>query len=136
MPEELDKNKTEQDNGYIRNPEGKGGFGDRPEDINRNGRPKDTDTITYWMKKFLLATEKEHNKPRIQELAEKIVTMAYKDGNVKIMKEILDRIDGKTTIPIRHIGQIDTGSKEVAEALRAILENANTNTNTSSPNAS
>lgn len=96
---ELDKNKQDQEGKKVGNPTGKGGFGDNPDNINKGGRPKNEVSITYWIKKFLAENEPGHDKQRAQELAEKIVVMAYKDGNVVLIKELLNRIEG--TNPIR-----------------------------------
>lgn len=114
---ELVENKNLQDDDKrVPNPTGKGGFGDRPEDINKGGRPKNEVSITYWIRKFLEETEEGHTKARVQELAEKIVVMAYKDGNVSIIKELLDRIEG--TNPIRFEDERE-GVKELLEKIYA-----------------
>lgn len=82
--------------GISGNPSGKGGFGDRPEDINKGGKPKDEVSIVHYIKEYLKGKEEGHEKERAQELAEKIVTMAYSDGNVIMIREVLERIEGKT----------------------------------------
>lgn len=115
----LDNNKeleVTSENKDIKNPKGKGGFGDNPQNINRNGRPRNDVSITYWIKKFLSEAEPGHQKERAQELAEKIVTMAYVDGNVQIIKELLDRIEG--TNPIK----FDVERKEVGDLLQKIYD--------------
>lgn len=96
---ELEENKQNQEGRKPGNPTGKGGFGDNPDHINKGGRPKNEVSITYYIKQFLAEIEPGHEKQRAQELAEKIVIMAYKDGNVVLIKELLNRIEG--TNPIR-----------------------------------
>jgi hypothetical protein len=105
------------------NPTGKGGFSERPDDINRDGRPKNEESPTYWLRKFLSEVDPRSNegKKRIQQVAEKLATEAYK-GNSWAMKEIFDRLDGKAPQTIKHEGEVDTGTKEVAVALRKIIE--------------
>lgn len=101
------------------NPTGKGGFADHPELINKGGRPKNEVSIMFWVKKFLEEKEKGHEKERVQELAEKIVTMAYADGNVVLIRELLERIEGKT--PLKIEGNIGDGLLAVASKLDDIL---------------
>lgn len=95
MADELEKQEEKKGN----NPTGKGGFIDHPENINKEGRPKNQFSITHWAREFLNGYEPGHSKSRAQELAEKIVSMAYKDGNVALIKELLNRVEG--TNPIR-----------------------------------
>lgn len=99
MADELTKLEENKQDLGTNNPTGKGGFQDHPENINRNGRPKKELSITYWIREFLSQAEPGHEKQRVQELAEQIVLMAYKDKNVAMIKELLDRLEG--TNPIR-----------------------------------
>lgn len=112
---------TEQVENKLPNPTGKGGFADHPESINRTGRPKNEVSIMYWAKEFLKEKEKGHDKERAQELGEKIVTMAYADGNVVLIKELLDRVEGKT--PLKIEGNIGDGLLAVASKLDEIINN-------------
>ena len=43
---------TEQVNDMNRNPDGKGGFGDNPQNINAGGRPKNAESFAYWYRQF------------------------------------------------------------------------------------
>jgi len=36
----------------LRNPDGKGGFGEHPENINAGGRPKNSERYDYWFQYF------------------------------------------------------------------------------------
>lgn len=111
MADELAK---QEENKRGNNPTGKGGFTDNPDHINKNGRPKKEFSITHWIREYLLESEPGHEKQRAQELAEKIVVMAYKDGNVVLIKELLNRIEG--TNPIR----FDTEREDVRDILAKI----------------
>jgi len=138
---ELDGKQDEQRNpdgtfkeGNKVNANGKGGFGDRPETINKEGRPKNEVSIMYWVKKFLEEKEEGHDTARVQELAEQIVKMAYIDKNVILIRELLERIEGKT--PLKIEGNIGEGLLAVADKLDDILndreakdDGTNTNTN-------
>jgi hypothetical protein len=115
----------------VPNPEGKGGFKDNPENINMGGRPKNEVSIVYWIKEYLKGKEDGHEKERAQELAEKICSMAYLEGNVVLMKEILERIEGKT--PWKIEGNIGEGLSAVAQALDKIIKEDGEQTPTSEP---
>lgn len=76
------------------------GFHTNPERINRNGRPKNEDSPTYWLRRFLTEVDPKSpgGKIRIRELAEKLALMAYQ-GDLSAMKEIFDRLEGKPMQP-------------------------------------
>lgn len=105
---EQDKNKK------VPNPTGKGGFIDNPQNINRDGRPKKEETITYWLKNYLnsINPKSQEGKKRIQELAEKLGNMAY-GGNTVAMAMVLDRIDGK----VPQFTDITSGGKPIENPL-------------------
>ena len=50
---------TEQARDMNRNPTGKGGFGDNPENRNAGGRPRNSESFTYWYRVFKDMTVKE-----------------------------------------------------------------------------
>ena len=56
MTTELDKKDMN------RNPEGKGGFKERPEDINAGGRPKNQERYGYWLDFFKNLSREEFKK--------------------------------------------------------------------------
>lgn len=118
---------TEQDqNKIIRNPDGKGGFKDNPQNINKGGRPKKEDSPTFWLRKFLSEVDPktEDGKIRLQQLAEKLALEAVK-GESWAMKEVFDRLDGKAPQTIKHEGEIQTGVLELAETIQNIYDASN-----------
>lgn len=110
------------------NPTGKGGFQERPQDRNRNGRPPRR-SLTHWLSEAL--TDDARKK-----VAKKIVEL-MKAGDVKAIEFAFDRIDGKVpqridiTQRIRDLvaeaGLVDEEAEAaVQEAMTVIRENANT----------
>lgn len=95
----------------LRNPEGKGGFGDHPENRNPSGW-KRTETFRYWFDKFkemtideLEAWDKETPKnirTVAADLAFKRVYNAQTD--LKEFQEVADRSEGKAPQTINHEG--------------------------------
>src|SRR5690554_6238553 len=107
-----DKNTTEQvhpNKLNPPNPEGKGGFGDNPQNRNPGGWKKE-DSISYQYNFLLRLTveqfkqwEKEHpeNKRTVaQGLAYSAVLKARKELNY--LKEVTDRTEGRPKQPIEH----------------------------------
>lgn len=72
------------------NKQGKGGFGDHPENINRKGRPID-ETLTDTLREFALA--EESGIDRKKEIAERLWALAM-EGNVVALKYVYDRLEG------------------------------------------
>lgn len=119
-PEELERLKKEKG---TNNPLGKGGFGDNPQNINMNGRPKNEESPSYWLRKYLSEIDPKtvDGKIRLQQLAERLAIEAFK-GESWAMKEVFDRLDGKAPQTIKHDGQVQVGSKEVASLLQKIIQ--------------
>lgn len=94
---------------------------------NLAGRPKNEDSPTYWLKKFLSEIDPKtvDGKRRIEQIAERLAVEAFK-GESWAMKEVFDRLDGKAPHTIKHSGEIQTGASEVAQALRDILNEEDT----------
>ncbi len=132
-PEELARLREEKG---TNNPLGKGGFADNPQNINKNGRPKNEESPTYWLRKFLNEVDPrtEDGKLRIQQLAEKLAVEAFK-GESWAMKEVFDRLDGKAPQTIKHDGQVDTGAKDVALFLQKLLHDDNETENSDTENS-
>jgi hypothetical protein len=79
-------------NKFVPNPTGKGGFLDRPENINRKGRPKKGLTMTD-IAKDILEEELPSGMTRKEALMRKIATLAY-EGNETMIKMIWNYVDG------------------------------------------
>lgn len=110
-------------NRRVSNPTGKGGFADRPQDINYGGRPKNENSPTYWLRNFLneVVPNSPGGKKRIQAIAERLAILAY-EGDIRAMREVFDRLDGKAPQTIKHQGDLVVGAKEVAERLQSIFD--------------
>lgn len=75
---------------YNRNPEGKGGFRDHPEFINRNGPPRKQLLLTQ-----KLLTMLDEKPELLTALAGTLLELALKKKDLAAIKEITDRIEGK-----------------------------------------
>ena len=97
--------------GGNHNPTGKGGFQDRPNDINRKGRPKRA-TLNEILHRLLLEWSKDVSTGNDVLMAEavvrKVLHKALIDGNEAMLKEIWDRIEGKPRQPILMHGSVLT----------------------------
>lgn len=86
--------------GHSGNPEGKGGFGDNPENRSSGHWDKE-ESISYWYNKILRMTDDEYDafKPanRAQRIALKRVVTAEGGDELalKTTKEITDRTEGR-----------------------------------------
>lgn len=93
----------EPGSGIVNNPDGKGGFGDNPQNRNPGGWNPDT-SIPYQYNKLIRMTDeelKEFEKKENKTGAEKIALVRYKaalkDDKLGLAnaKEIVDRTDGR-----------------------------------------
>lgn len=110
---------TEQVNDMNRNPDGKGGFGDNPQNINAGGRPKNAESFAYWYRQFKEMTVAQleswqDDNPRetrtvASDLAFTRIINAKKD--LKEFQEIADRSEGKAVQTMKHEGDLITGIK-------------------------
>ena len=114
----MDEVTTEQVN-KVPNPDGKGGFGDNPQNINAGGRPKNAESFAYWYREFKnmsvaqLESWQDDN-PRdtrtvASDLAFTRIINAKKD--LKEFQEIADRSEGKAVQTMKHEGDLITGLK-------------------------
>ena len=71
------------------------GFDKRSEDINRNGRPPKEFTLTNILRETLNQVNNETGKTKKQEVIDKMYELAVEDGDVQMLKYLIDRIDGK-----------------------------------------
>ena len=75
-------------------------FADRPQDINRNGRPPKEHCLTDLLKEAL---DKEHTasgKTNKEMIIDKMFELANKGDSI-ILKYLFDRIDGRPMQPIQ-----------------------------------
>jgi len=83
------------------NPTGKGGFADNPENINKNGSPAFpiTDLLRSKANEKIKLKDKVSGKitsvERKQAITDVLWGMAI-SGNIKAIREVLDRIEGKS----------------------------------------
>lgn len=115
----MEEKTTEQVNDMNRNPDGKGGFGDNPQNINAGGRPKNAESFAYWYRQFKEMTVAQleswqDNNPRetrtvASDLAFTRIINAKKD--LKEFQEIADRSEGKAVQTMKHEGDLITGIK-------------------------
>ena len=77
------------------NATGKGGFGEQPQYINRNGRPPKDQSVTDLLRETV-------NK---QDLVDKLVEIAVEKGDIQALKYAIDRMDGKPTETVHNLMQ-------------------------------
>lgn len=87
---------------HVPNPSGKGGFGDNPQNINRNGTWNPENTISFQYRRFLNMTPEELEAFQNTPKSERTVAMdiAYSQvlqsrKSLPHAKEITDRTEGK-----------------------------------------
>ncbi len=107
------KSTTEQVE-FNNNPEGKGGFGDNPQNRNPGGRPKNAESYKYWLGYFIGLTVSEFKGyPAAHPDMTMAAAGAYRrveatisqirmgrdgaviDATLDEFKEVADRVDGK-----------------------------------------
>lgn len=89
------------------NPTGKGGFGDNPHLINKNGWSSEH-SQKFWLHKFLAMSQKEfelwkkNNPPSKRTMAQNLAYRRIKDSEEKLedYKVVADRTEGKPVQPI------------------------------------
>ena len=88
------------------------GFDKNPKNINRNGRPKKTDSMTHILNEVVCEEGVNFNGKMIsgkEAAARKIFALAML-GDLSALKYIYDRIDGT---PIQSVKQVDDEGKAV-----------------------
>ena len=70
-------------------------FADRPQDINRNGRPPKEHSLTDLLKETLNQPSTIEGKTKKQEVIDKMYEIAITKGDVQMLKYLIDRVDGK-----------------------------------------
>jgi hypothetical protein len=115
--------------GTVNNPNGKGGFQERPFDIAK-GRWSGETSISYQynvlirlsVDEFMEWIGKHPTRERTlaQEIAYNAVVKARDD--LAYLKEVTDRTEGRVKQTIKHEGEVDTGMSNVADLLQRILD--------------
>lgn len=90
---------TEQDSvtpPQLRNPDGKGGFGDNPQNRNPGGWKKEG-SISYQYNRLMRMTPEELDKFKPETVAQQIALARIKEAEKSLpdVKEITDRTEGK-----------------------------------------
>ena len=82
--------------GEINNPNGKGGFGDNPQNRASGRWSKDT-SISYWYNYLIRLSVNEFNKFEPETKAQQLAYNALKESerDLPYLKEITDRTEGK-----------------------------------------
>lgn len=82
------------------------GFDKNPSNINRKGRPKKTDSFTYFLWSVMSESEVTYRDKKItgkEAVARKALELALK-GDMTAIKYIADRLDGAPYQPFEHSG--------------------------------
>lgn len=94
--------------------------------INRTGKNKGAISLVHLLRQKLAETPLEDNLDKqiyAQLFINKYVDKALRDGDVNVMKDMLDRVDGKPQQRVEHSGEIITSlTDEQKEKLRALLD--------------
>lgn len=94
--------------GNVANPTGKGGFGDNPHNRNSGGRPKNKESISFWIREFInmsileFDSWKERVDPQSISMAAELAYVHVGKARISLkeFKEITDRVEGKANIGI------------------------------------
>lgn len=106
---------TEQEEKTTNNPDGIGGFGDNPENINKGGRPKNEQRFSYWLQFFKNLTMGQFNSyikdvKKVPEMyvAERIAYTRVKSArdDLQEYKDVADRTEGRPKFRVEHEGEI------------------------------
>ena len=113
--------------GNNANPEGKGGFGDNPDNINTEGRAKGW-TWREMLEGIALEIapiEVDGKSVTFKEAVGQRLWLEAMNGNIAAMKELFTRMEGLPRLEVDLRGKIDTGSDKIAELLQLMYEQAN-----------
>ena len=113
----------------IPNPTGKGGFQNRKNDINKNGRPSKGKALSDLYKKVLeekyLKKDENGNEvntglKKIEALAQKCFELAM-EGSYSHLRELSERAFGKIPEPPKPIDEYDEDSTEMMKKIADLL---------------
>ena len=95
MDDQLDKEANNKP--HNSNPTGKGGFGDNPQNINREGRPP---------REFVISDQLLDMAKKDPELVRAVAAKMWelaKRGELSVIREVMDRLEGKPIQPTAEI---------------------------------
>lgn len=86
--------------GTVNNPNGKGGFGDNPQNRSNGTWSKDT-SIGYWYNHLVRLDIKDFETFEIKTMAQQLAYNAIIEAKAELgyLKEVTDRTDGKSIQP-------------------------------------
>lgn len=123
-----DQNKSDNITKQVGNPTGKGGFGDHPENINRQGLSLTQNYISHWYRRFLDMPTSEFKKWESENPDAPVAAMLAYAGivearnRIKSRIEVTDRTEGKA--PQRVQVDLDRiSNKQLADQIQNILNN-------------
>ncbi len=96
------------------NPEGKGGFQDHPELINKNGRPPKGSAWSEVLEEIGETIEPKSGKSFKELVGMKIWQLCI-SGNVSAIRELFNRMEGLPRIKLEHSGRVETGVQDLVE---------------------
>lgn len=122
MEDKLDLGQPEkqEENRIVNNPEGKGGFQDHPELINKSGRPPKGSAWSEVLEEIGETVDPKSNKT-YKELVGLRIWQLCMSGNVSAIRELFNRMEGLPRIKLEHSGKVDTGLHELVERVDKIF---------------
>jgi hypothetical protein len=116
----------------LRNPQGKGGFGDHPENRS-DGRWSKTNSIGYWLNYFLRLSKKEfvnYQKEHVDMSMSALSAYSRVSKMIGKLDEFVVVANRTEGMPRQHF-DVDTdmtikGAKEVGDTLQSILDDKQT----------
>jgi len=109
-----------QDENKLPNPEGKGGFADNPQNINRNGRPPKGSAWSEVLE-MIGETVEEKSGKTFKELVGLKIWQLCIAGNVSAIRELFNRMEGLPRIKLEHSGKVETGVQDLVERVDKIF---------------
>ena len=101
---------------------GRGGFGDHPENINHNGRPKKGSAWADILREVVEQVAPDSGGKTVKELIALRLVKECLNGNIRAMKELFNRTEGLPKARAETAGPIRDGSDKIAELLQYMCE--------------
>jgi hypothetical protein len=99
------------ENKIVRNPTGRGGFGDNPQNINRYGRPIKGKAVTDQLWEIV-----KENPQLLKTVAARLWKGAA-DGELPFIRELMDRLEGKP-VQRNEVGGVDGSTLETLVVIK------------------